>query len=72
MKEYYKKNKETMDLSRKKNKAIVKGLITVSKYEKYGINAKPISLIMGKFKALEKSVALELLNELQAVYDEQI
>jgi hypothetical protein len=73
MKEYYKKNKHKMDNDRKKNLAIEKTNLTIERANKYGDNLTNVVTIIKKFSilvdALESDIALDLLADLQSIYE---
>lgn len=73
MKEYYLKNSKNMNITRKINLAIEKGKITPEQAALYGLNAENVTIVISKFtsivESLEKTVALQLMMELQSIYE---
>jgi hypothetical protein len=73
MKEYYLKNSKNMNTTRKINLAIEKGKITPEKAALYGLNADNVVIVISKFssiiESLDDSVGLQLMMELQSIYE---
>ena len=73
MKDYYKNNSKKMNTTRKINLAIEKGQITPENVAIYGLNAENVFFVVSKFSSiidsLDESVALQLMTELQTIYD---